>query len=415
MTARKAPTPPDPEPARDGGQLAVSALAPAKATGDWLPTPAGVERLRAKLAHVLPPPLDPHALSSEARAWVARNKRDSLRPNTLEAIVVSYRYWVTWYGLRYAQAMTLPLTVATVLQFLVDHAGRDVDGRLVPQLPAAIDAALMAEGVKGKRRNPQTGEWEPTPWKLSTLKLRVAALSILHQLRGLPNPFADVEVRDQLRRITRIAHAQGQGPRGKPAATAATVDQLSTACEVDGSARAVRDRALLWFGFASGGRRRSEIAGALLSDLQRVGEGFLFHMRTSKTNVTGEVETKPVFDRAAEYLEDWLALRGSWPGPLFCRIDRRGEFVRREDAVMSDESVRLAVLRWTAKAGIAEALSAHSLRSGFVTQTGIDNVHPADAMEMSGHRTERMLLRYYRAGRLEQSPAAHLSKRKPRA
>ena len=39
----------------------------------------------------LPAPLDPHTLTLETRAWLARNKKDSLRDNTLKAIVVSHR------------------------------------------------------------------------------------------------------------------------------------------------------------------------------------------------------------------------------------------------------------------------------------------------------------------------------------
>lgn len=380
---------------------------------DSLPVAANVARLRASVQHLLPAPLDPQALTLEARAWLARNKKDSLRPNTLKAIVVSHRYWAAWYGLRYAMEMTLPLSVPTVLQFLVDHAGRAESGQLAPQLPAAIDAALMADGCKAHRVNPETKAWEPVPWKLSTFKQRLATMSILHALRSLPNPFTDPEVRDQLRRITRIAHDAGQGPKGQEAATRDVMRALSDACTADGSPRAVRDRALLWFGFASGGRRRSEITSARYAQLRRDGAEYLFLMATSKTNKTGEPEVKPIFGLAAHHLTAWLELRGTWSGPLFCRLTRDGTPVRGDAGAMSTEMVRLAIRHWAGRAGLSQTLSAHSLRSGFLTQAGIDGVHPADAMNLSGHKTQLMLTRYYRVGELKKSKAARLAGEAP--
>ncbi len=43
----------------------------------------------------------------------------------------------------------------------------------------------------------------------------------------------------------------------------------------DDSLEGLRDRALLCFGFASGGRRRSEIAAADLRDLRKTGDDSL--------------------------------------------------------------------------------------------------------------------------------------------
>jgi integrase len=183
---------------------------------------------------------------------------------------------------------------------------------------------------------------------------------------------------------------------------------LSAACDADGSAEAVRDRALLWFGFASGGRRRSEIASALFADLRRDGDDYYFLLRTSKTNKTGELEVKPVFGLAAYHLTQWLELRGNWAGPLFCRLARDG-VVRREGNAMSTEMIRLVIRKWAARAGVTRRLSAHSLRSGFLTQAGIDKVPTAEAMKLSGHRTYQMVAQYYRVGELRHSPGSHLA------
>lgn len=374
-----------------------------------------VQRQLAELGHLLPAPLDPHALDAEARAALARNKRDRLRDNSLKAIVTTHRYWCAWYALRYGMEMPLPLSVPTVLQFLVDHAGRGDNGRLAPQLPAAMDAALVAGGFKARRRNPETRQWEPVPWGLSTLKLRTGALSMLHTLRGLPNPFTDPEVRAQLRALTKIARDAGQAPKGQKAATLDVVQAMVAACEADGSPQAVRDRALLWLGFSSGGRRRSEIAGALLSDLEPDGRDYYFLLRNSKTNQTGAPEVKPVFGLAAHALTQWLTLRGTWAGPLFCRLDAEGTPVRdAKRSALSDEMVRLIVLKWAERAGVdVRRLSAHSLRSGYLTQAGKDGIPILEAMSLSGHKTFQMVARYYRQGDLKKSKASWIAGEHP--
>jgi hypothetical protein len=93
----------------------------------------------------------------------------------------------------------------------------------------------------------------------------------------------------------------------------------------DESLEGLRDRALLCFGFASGGRRRSEIAGADLRDLRRIGEaGYIYRLEHSKTQQAGVTATstpdKPVLDRAALALEDWLEASGITEGAIFRRL-----------------------------------------------------------------------------------------------
>lgn len=48
-----------------------------------------------------------------------------------------------------------------------------------------------------------------------------------------------------------------------------------------------RDRAVLLFGFASGGRRRSETTAATFENVRRDGDGFVYELSVSKTNQSG--------------------------------------------------------------------------------------------------------------------------------
>lgn len=80
-------------------------------------------------------------------------------------------------------------------------------------------------------------------------------------------------------------------------------------CDV--SLEGPRDRALLYFGFASGGRRRSEIAAAELADLRPLPERgfFIYRLEYNKTQQDSPSATstpdKPILGRAAEPVAAW--------------------------------------------------------------------------------------------------------------
>ena len=87
-----------------------------------------------------------------------------------------------------------------------------------------------------------------------------------------------------------------------------------------------RDRALLLFGWASGGRRRSEIVAASFENVRRDGAGFVYELGRSKTNQSGRREPKdfkPIQGAAAEALQAWIEVLFSYritEGALFRAI-----------------------------------------------------------------------------------------------
>jgi hypothetical protein len=99
------------------------------------------------------PSPDPNALvlHSQAERSVRALLKEGESANTVRSYASALRYWSAWFRLRYRTALTLPLPVPVVLQFLVDHVQRtDPDhGTLVHDLPPAIDAALVQAGFKG--------------------------------------------------------------------------------------------------------------------------------------------------------------------------------------------------------------------------------------------------------------------------
>ena len=323
--------------------------------------------------------------------------RDGESAHTVRSYRSAWRYWQAWHGERYGHPLVLPLSSEVVLQFIVDHAQRHANGGLVHGLPPAVDAALVAAGHKAR----------PGPLAHSTLAHRVAVLSKAHQHLGQNNPCEDGAVRTLLGTVRRAYAQRGDLAKKKAALTRDPLTALLATC--DDSLKGLRDRALLLFAWASGGRRRSEVTEACVEHLRRIGPGeFVFELRHSKTNQGGRdlpENHKPVVGAAGAALQAWLTAAGLVQGPLFRAIGKGG---RVGPAALSPASVRLIVRQRCALAGLEGDFSAHSLRSGFVSEAGRQNVALAETMALTGHRSVGSVLGYYRAEAAVHSQAARL-------
>ncbi len=102
-------------------------------------------------------------------------------------------------------------------------------------------------------------------------------------------------------------------PHKQRALTKEPLEAVLESC--DDSLKGKRDRALLLFAWASGGRRRSEVPEAVFENLHRGDEGSYLCTRSlsSKTNHNGKIrpeDVKPVVGSAAVALEAWLKASG---------------------------------------------------------------------------------------------------------
>ncbi|MBH1553662.1 site-specific integrase [Stenotrophomonas maltophilia] len=296
----------------------------------------------------------PEQLAQQAADAVREVLAEAAAANTTRSYASALRYWAGWHQARYGVELALPASEAVVIQFLVDHIQRKGKAGLVSELPPTIDQALVAAGLKAK----------VGPLKLSTVVQRVAVLSTAHKLKRVSNP-----------------------------------------CELS-SVRTL----LICFGFASGGRRRSEIAAADLRDLRKVGEdGYIYRLEYSKTQQAGvtvdSTPDKPILGRSADALTAWLEAAEIHEGAIFRRI-----WKGRVGSALLPGSVAAIVKRRARLAGLEGDFGAHSLRSGFVTEAGKQGVPLPAVMAMTEHRSVASVIGYFQAGAAEDNPAARLLK-----
>lgn len=345
--------------------------------------------------------LSPLVLQNAAREAVEEIMLEGQADNTRRSYETAFRYWCGWFNARYDERLTLPVPVPVVIQFIVDHLGRLKNSKLISELPDDLDKLLVDAGFKG----------QPGPLKINTVIHRLAVLSKIHQLhKSVPNPCADPQVRELMARSRRAATKRGDSPRQKTAATLGPLEAMLATC--DGSLEGLRDQAILLFGWASGGRRRSEIAQANVEHLALVDdETYLFLLKRSKSQqdgTSGKGQAKPVTGRAALALTAWLRAARISEGPVFRRLwkDKVGPG-------LSPAAIAGVVKKHANLAGLTGDWAGHSLRSGFVSEAGKQSAPLGDVMAMTGHTQVNTLMRYYRAGELINSKASSLIPDRP--
>lgn len=238
------------------------------------------------------------------------------------------------------------------------------------------------------------------------MRHRVAVLSTAHRLKQATNPCEPPAIRTVLRRAARAAVKRGERPRKKTAITLPEPEALLATC--DDSLEGIWDRALLCFGFASGGRRRSEIAAADLRDLRRIGEaGYIYRLEHSKTQQDGVTATstpdKPVLDRAARALQNWLEASGVTEGAIFRRL-----WKRHVGPALSPAAVGEIVQRRARMAGLEGDFGGAQPPVGVRDRSEPAGRFSTEIMQLTEHRAVSSVVGYFQAGAAAANPAARL-------
>jgi site-specific recombinase XerD len=226
--------------------------------------------------------------------------------------------------------------------------------------------------------------------KFSTLKRRIASISVIHKLKDHYIDTNHPIIRENLLGIKRL---KGSNQKAKKPILINDLKHIINAISKINirEIRKTRDKALILIGFA-GGFRRSELVALEIDDIEFVREGVKIFVKRSKTDQSGEGMTKaiPSFDSTLYcpvlHLQDWMA---------------KGKSINRKIFPISDKSVALIIKKYANLAGLDESRYAgHSLRSGFATSTAEAGAEERNIMAMTGHKTTQMVRRYIKEANL---------------
>jgi site-specific recombinase XerD len=337
--------------------------------------------------------------------------REGVGENTLRALASDLAYLEAWAIAATGVPLPWPAAEALALKFVAHHlwdpAKRETDDR--HGMPADVSDALRADGLL-RTEGPHAPD---------TVRRRLASWSTLHRWRGLDGPFASPALRAALRLAVR-ASGHPRQRKSERAVTRDILDRLTATCRSDELVGA-RDLAILMAAFASGGRRRSEIAGLrfeqlrdeppVLSDPADSASTPLpcLSIRLGRTKTTEAVDDAKALmvGAPAAALKAWIARAKIARGAVFRAIDRWGTL---EERALSPQSVNLIVKRRCASAGLnPREFSAHGLRSGYLTEAARQGVSLPEAMQQSQHRSVQQAASYYNDADRTTGKAARLA------
>jgi len=226
--------------------------------------------------------------------------------------------------------------------------------------------------------------------KFSTLKRRLASISIIHKTKG---HYIDTKHPIIVENLMGIKRTNGSNQKGKKPLLINDLKLLIQAIDDsrEKNIRKIRDKALVLIGF-SGGFRRSELVNIEYEDIEFVEEGVKIFVKRSKTDQSGEGMTKaiPYFDNInfcpVKALNKWIVEAELKDGKIFN---------------ISDKNVALIIKKYANYAGLdAHRYAGHSLRSGFATSTAESGAEERNIMAMTGHKSTEMVRRYIKEANL---------------
>ena len=331
---------------------------------------------------------------------------EGMGQNTLRALASDLAYLQAWSLAATDASLPWPAPVALLLKFVAHHLWDPEKRKTEPDhgMPEAVTQSLRTQGFL-RSLGPHASD---------TVGRRLATWSTLTKWRGLEGEFSSPALKSAIRLAVRATPR----PRKRKSAKAVTGDVLAkllATCASE-SLRDIRDRAILMVAFASGGRRRSEIAGLRREQITveapiPVDDGpplpsLAIHLGRTKTSGADQDEVVYLTGRPVEALNEWLRAGRIESGSLFRKIDRWGNVSPRS---LEAAAVNAIVKQRAEMAGLEPAdYSAHGLRSGYLTEAANRGIPLPEAMEQSRHRSVQQATSYYNNATRRTGKAARL-------
>lgn len=326
--------------------------------------------------------------------------------NTLRALTSDLTYLEAWGLAATGRSLAWPAPEALLLKFVAQHLWDPERRKSDPDhgMPAGVADSLRAQGFLKS-----TGPHAP-----ATVRRRLANWSTLTKWRGLDGAFASPALKSAIRLAVRAVPRIRKRKSAK-AVTGDILAKLLATCATD-SLRDVRDRAILMVAFASGGRRRSEIAGLRVEQLTveapiEVADGpplpsLAIHLGRTKTTSGEEDDVVYLTGQPVEALNAWMAAAKIDKGSVFRGVGRWATVSRR---ALDPQSINAILKQRAEMAGLERGeFSAHGLRSGYLTEAANQGIPLPEAMEQSRHRSVQQASSYYNSATRRNGRAAHI-------
>ncbi len=331
---------------------------------------------------------------------------EGMGANTLKALTSDLAYLQAWSLAATGASLPWPAPEALLLKFVAHHLWDPEKRKIEPDhgMPFGVEQSL-----RDQKFLRSTGPHAP-----DTVRRRLANWSTLTRWRGLDGAFASPALKSAIRLAVR-AVPRTRRRKSKKAVTGDVLGKLLATCSSK-NLRDLRDRAILMVAFASGGRRRSEIAGLRAEQLSveapiEVAGGpplpsLAIHLGRTKTSTGDQDETVYLTGRPVEALNAWMAAAKIDSGSVFRGIGRWGTVSKR---ALDPQSVNAIIKQRVEMAGLDSGeFSAHGLRSGYLTEAANRGIPLPEAMEQSRHRSVQQASSYYNNATRRSGRAARL-------
>jgi integrase len=349
-------------------------------------------------------------LTNEDVATLKHLAQEGMGDNTLRALASDLGYLEAWCLAATGASLPWPAPESLLLKFVAHHLWDAVKHAEDTShgMPPDVESDLRLQGLLKA-----VGPHAP-----ATVRRRLTSWSILTKWRGLTGAFSAPSLKAALRLAVRAA-GRPRHRKSRKAVTGDILQRLLDTC-AGGRLTDIRDRALLLTAFASGGRRRSEIAGLSVEDLvdeepvpAEPGKPdavmlacMTIRLGRTKTTAVDDEATVVLIGRPVIALKAWLTRAGIDKGPIFRKIDQWGNIDRR---ALSPQSINLIVKARAGQAGLdPEQFSAHGLRSGYLTEAANRGIPISEAMQQSLHKSINQAASYYNDSERKMGRAARL-------
>ena len=349
-------------------------------------------------------------LTDDDVATLKHLAKEGMGENSLRALTSDLAYLEAWALAATGEPLAWPATEALALKFVAHHLWDPEKRAGDPRhgMPANVAAELHAEGLLRSEG----------PHAPNTVKRRLASWGTLHRWKGIESPLTAPSLRSAVRLAVR-ASPRPRRRKSKRAVTRDVLDRLAATCATDRLAD-TRDLAILLLAFASGGRRRSEVARLRVDQLSDEPGVHLDPLDPNSPTLPcisiqlGRTKTGNADDEGrvflvgppVEALREWLDRADIRKGAIFRAIDR---WEALEERALTPQSINLIVKRRCTMAELdPKEFAAHGLRAGYLTEAARQGIGLPEAMQQSQHRSVQQAASYYNEAERAQGRAARL-------